>query len=306
MKKYVVYLEWPERCFRVTAEDLKVLSSKLPRGSLLKRVRSERALLKELPEATHVLTWHFREEWFDRAPRLQVLATPAAGKELLPAKGPAKLKIHFGSFHGAIMGESVAAAILAHRRGFFKCAAAPEKWPRVWLSDKCESVRSSLAVIAGYGHVGRGIGKVLQSLGIVVKGLTHAECDALKAGKLKLPKETAYFILALPANEGTENFLDRRLIAKLPRQCFIVNVGRGNAVDEAALAAALKKGRLAGAYLDVVKAEGRSCRLHERGELDLSWTNGVDNLVIMPHASAFSNRYMREFILELDREGYLK
>ena len=47
------------------------------------RVKSERAFLKALPSATHAVVWHFKNEWFARAKILKVLATPAAGRELV-------------------------------------------------------------------------------------------------------------------------------------------------------------------------------------------------------------------------------
>ena len=102
----LIWLNWAERPFRLNAADLKLVES-LFRGDV-KAVRSERAFLKELPSATHVLCWEFRREWFARAPELRVLATPSAGRELLPTEAelPKGVKKYHGAFHGAIMSET--------------------------------------------------------------------------------------------------------------------------------------------------------------------------------------------------------
>ena len=84
------------------------------------RVKSERAFLKSLPSATHAVVWHFKKEWFARATKLKVLATPAAGRELVAWRdAPKDVKVHFGSFHGPIISETVLGFLLAWTRGFF-------------------------------------------------------------------------------------------------------------------------------------------------------------------------------------------
>ena len=95
------------------------MKSLVPAGSEVVHVRSERAFLRELSSATHAIVWNFKPEWFAAAKRLRVLATPAAGREFVPERGPDSVKIHFGHFHGPIIAESVAAFVLAWARGFF-------------------------------------------------------------------------------------------------------------------------------------------------------------------------------------------
>ena len=314
----LLWLEWPEKCFRLNAGDLGYFKSLAPAGAKVVRARSERAFLKGLPAATHVVTWHFRAEWFAKAPRLKVLATPAAGREFVPEKGPKGVKIHFGHYHGRIMSESVAAFMLAWSRGFFAIRRAPDAWPRNWLSDKCSLVAGTRAVIAGYGHVGRAIGAKLQALGVDVCGITrHGTFHG--ASKVPEPRPSLHsnirlfdcsiissadwFVLALPSTTGTDDFLDAELIRKLPRKCVVINVGRGNAVDERALCAALKAKRLAGAYLDVRKHEPSATVLESPGYVpELA---DLPNCIVMPHASAFDATYLRQCFKELKDDGCL-
>ena len=299
---YLVWLEWPEKCFRVDAEALQYLRAAVPKGSRVLRTRSEAAFLKALPQATHAITWSFREEWFAKAPRLKVLATPAAGQEFVPTKGPRGVKIHFGHYHGRIMSESVAAFVLGWAHGFFVVRHAPRScraWSRTWLSDKCFDVAGTKAVIIGYGNVGRAIGAKLSALGVEVEGFSRKNIGALATGV----KAADWLVLALPSTTGTDDFLDAGLIRKLPRKCVVINVGRGNAVDEKALYRALKAKRIAGAYLDVRKHEPSATVLESPGYV--KGLADLPNCVVMPHASAFSPRYLRMCFEELKDDGCL-
>ena len=77
---------------------------------------------------------------------------------------------------------------------------------------------------------------------------TTAELDAV------LPR-TDLLVMALPNTPDTEGILDARRMALLPEGAYVVNVGRGTAVDQDALIAALGSGHLAGAALDVTVPE---------------------------------------------------
>ena len=307
---YLIWLEWPEKCFRVDAEALRALKALVPARSRIVRARSEAAFLKALPRATHAIVWRFRPEWFAHAPRLKALATPAAGQEFVPTVGPKGVKIHFGHYHGEIMAESVAAFVLAWARGFFRPERRPGKWPRTELSDKLYEVAGTKAVIVGYGHVGRAIGAKLAALGIGVTGLTRH--GLVRGSSVEQPDGRAirtvlasadWLILSLPSTTGTDDFLNAALIRQLPRRCVVANVGRGNAVDEKALYAALKAHRLAGAYLDVRKHEPSATALEAPGYVPE--LNTLPNCIVMPHASAFSPNYIRRCFAELKDDGIL-
>ena len=303
---YLIWLDWPERCFRAGAAEVLLLKSLAPKGSRVVRVTGERAFLRELPKATHAIVWSFKSEWFARAPRLKVLATPAAGQELVPTAGPDGVTIHFGGFHGAIMAESVAAFVLAWARGFFRPELRAKAWPRTELSGVCTEVAGTRAVIAGYGKVGRAIGAKLEALEVSVAGITRHGVFAggrrLARPRLdRLMAAADWFVLALPSTTGTDGFLSARVISKLPRHCVVVNVGRGNAVDEKALFAALKSHRIAGAYLDVRRHEPSAAALESPGYVpELA---DLPNCIVMPHGAAFSPRYLERCIRELKEDG---
>ena len=92
----------------------------------------------------------------------------------------------------------------------------------------------------------------------------------------KILPETDLLVMSLPGTPETENILSRERIALLPEGAYIVNVGRGSAIDEEALADSLDSGKIAGAALDVFKTEPlpKDSRL---------WK--TNNLYITPHVA---------------------
>ena len=294
MNTYLIWLEWPEKCFLTSPGALAVLRGLVPEGSRIVRAKTESGFLRELPKATHVVTWHFKKEWFTKAENLRLLATPAAGRELLPVEGPDGVTIHFGGFHGAAMAESVLAMILAWCRGVI-WSERLGYWPKLKLAERCYRLAGTKAVILGYGRIGRTIGDRLVALGVEVKGIRRGNAAELKT----VAKTADWLICVLPSDTGTTDIVNAKLLACLPKKCVVVNVGRGNAIDECALADALKKGRIAAALLDVWKKEP----LPKDSPLG---RDDVPNLVRMPHAAAFHMDYVADSFRELAAEGLLK
>ena len=92
----LVWLEWNISSFRLNDESFAYLAKLAPKGSEIKRARSEREFLASLPEADVVITWEFRYEWYALAKRMKVLATPAAGREFISQDVPPGVTLHHG------------------------------------------------------------------------------------------------------------------------------------------------------------------------------------------------------------------
>jgi D-3-phosphoglycerate dehydrogenase len=116
---------------------------------------------------------------------------------------------------------------------------------------------SSLGII-GYGSIGRNLAGIAKALGMRVlvadpfaavddAGIEHLPLDDLLA-------RSDYVVCLAVANEQTENLIGAAALARMQRHAFFINLSRGNLVDEAALAAALRENRIAGAAMDVGRA----------------------------------------------------
>ena len=110
--------------------------------------------------------------------------------------------------------------------------------------------------IAGYGNIGRKVGKIAEALGcrvLVFKRdpVDDAECVDLET----LCKQSDILTVHLPLSETTRGIFSSDLISLLKEDCIFVNVARGAVTDENALADAVRNGKIAGLGVDVYSRE---------------------------------------------------
>jgi D-3-phosphoglycerate dehydrogenase / 2-oxoglutarate reductase len=112
--------------------------------------------------------------------------------------------------------------------------------------------------IIGYGSIGRYLAQIARVLGMEIliadpfatvseQGLQHVPLDDLLA-------RSDFVVCLAVANEQTENLIGQAALARMQKHAFFINLSRGNLVDEAALSAALRENRIAGAAMDVGRA----------------------------------------------------
>ncbi len=116
---------------------------------------------------------------------------------------------------------------------------------------------STLGVI-GYGSIGRRLAAVGQALGMTVLVTDPAAMETppgvRQVAMATLLASSDFTVCLATATPETENLMDEAAFARMPAGAFFINASRGNLVDEAALAAALRSGHLGGAALDVGRA----------------------------------------------------
>jgi D-3-phosphoglycerate dehydrogenase / 2-oxoglutarate reductase len=132
--------------------------------------------------------------------------------------------------------------------------------------------------IIGYGSIGRYLAEVTKALGMEVliadpfvtisdAAIPHVPLDDLLA-------RADYVVCLAVANEQTESLIGQAALARMQPRAFFINLSRGNLVDEAALAAALRDNRIAGAAMDVGRA------LDQMPTLELA---KLQNVIATPH-----------------------
>jgi len=114
--------------------------------------------------------------------------------------------------------------------------------------------------VVGYGAIGRLVAAVAQAFGmrVVVTGRQRPDDPPPSVEWLPLPELLAradVVSLHCPLTPETRGMIDAAALARMKSSAFLINTGRGPLVDEAALAAALNEGRLAGAAVDVLSRE---------------------------------------------------
>jgi D-2-hydroxyacid dehydrogenase (NADP+) len=154
-----------------------------------------------------------------------------------------------------------------------------------WNPRAIDDLTGQRVAVLGLGAIGLEIARLATAFGMKVTGFRRTPdgtepCETRRLADLDahLP-ETDWLVVALPLTPDTERIVDARRLALLPPSARVVNVGRGALVEEAALAAALAEGRLAGAALDVFEVEP----LPAESPL---WQ--MPNVIVTPHSSGTS------------------
>lgn len=189
--------------------------------------------------------------------------------------------------YGTTIAEHVIMVTLMLLRRMVEYQAAMAE--KQWLEPiPIRSIRGGRFTILGTGDIGRHVARRLRAMEAAsVTGVSRSgqprpdfdtvvpitELDAL------LP-ETDVLILALPATAETAGILSWERMALLPQGALVINVGRGTAIDQAALCDALNGGHLGGAALDVMVPEPPE-------EDSPLWD--AKNLILTPHISGSTN-----------------
>ena len=165
-------------------------------------------------------------------------------------------------------------------------------------------LRDSVVGIVGYGSIGREIARLLQPFGCTIlatkrdamnpfdngyciEGLGDPNGDLIQrlypAEALRsMLRECDLVVVAVPSIQATHHLIDEEVLGVLKNTAYLVNVSRGNVIDETALLNALQQQSLAGAALDGLSEEsltvGRSL-----------WE--LPNVIITPHIAGESALY---------------
>nr|WP_236599965.1 D-2-hydroxyacid dehydrogenase [Ramlibacter alkalitolerans] len=188
-----------------------------------------------------------------------------------------------------VVAHSALAGVLALARHLPLLAAAQRerRWAPLIGSGLPRDLDGQHAVLVGWGPIAQAIGRLLLAFGLRVTVVRQQDRAAgegfatVAADRLHEVLPAAdWLLLACPLTPATRGMIDARALALLPAHARLVNVARGELVDEPALAAALESGRLAGAFLDVFA--------HEPLPADSPlWS--LANVIVTPHSAGFSD-----------------
>lgn len=268
----------------------------LPEGVEVVPYDELRRIPPEHRDAEAIVTWGKNPDlrtFFADLPHLRWIQTLMAGPDSIMALGlPTDIIITNGAhFHDVTVAEHALtlALVLVRRIPEVLRAQADHRWTEelggivpLHPADRVTTLWESDVVVWGFGAIGQTIGRRFAALGAHVTGIAHSSGERAGFPVVALDEADAVLsradvlVMVLPDHPDTHDILDARVIDLLPDRALFVNVGRGATVDEDALAAALRDGRLGGAALDVVKGEP----LAPSSPL---WD--VPGLVITPHAA---------------------
>lgn len=188
--------------------------------------------------------------------------------------------------HTLPIAESVLAAMLAHVKNFKQRRA--DQQDHHWAQRKNDELMDRTVLILGLGSIGMQVARLCKAFGMRVIGTKRRVAPVLNVDEVFPLNELIthmpladFVVIAVPLTPETEDLLDGPGFDAMKSSAYLLNVGRGKVVDEAAMIRALKTGQIAGAYLDAMCEEPLSTD-HPLWD--------IENVFLVPHDSHSSPR----------------
>ncbi|KAA0911330.1 D-2-hydroxyacid dehydrogenase [Pusillimonas sp. ANT_WB101] len=201
--------------------------------------------------------------------------------------------------HASTITEYVLGAILYILKGFgtFQQQQQRREWRRFQL-DECYD--KTLAII-GVGSIGVKLAELAKLMGMRVIGTVVTQRSIPGVDKVYSSNEldtviaqADFVVLLAPLTAATQNLIDTKAFEAMKGSAWLINVARGELVDQSALINALLSKQIAGAVLDV---------FDEEPLVSTSKLWGMDNVLITPHVAGTTQHYMFR-ALEIFKDNY--
>lgn len=263
----------------------------IPRAELLRRVKGKGILLTMLTEKIDRPIMDAAE------PSLKMIANYAVGFDNIDLKEAAKRGIMVTNAANPNISETVAehaiALIfaLAHRiveADHFTRTGKYHGWePQLLLGT--DLIGKTLGLIGG-GAIGGMVARRLRDgfgMKIIYTDIKHNLSLEQKSGaklrtKEQLLRESDFVSLHVPLLPSTHHLMDDKTFSLMKKTAFLINTARGPVVDSAALVQALKKGKIAGAGIDVFEGEPQFARKKS----DADYLQHAWNVILTPHTAS--------------------
>jgi (S)-sulfolactate dehydrogenase len=224
--------------------------------------------------------------------QLQVVGRLGVGLENIDLPVCQKLGIEVIPATGAnarAVAEYVICTAMMLLRGTYHASAdvAAGKWPREKMAHGHETAGRRLGIV-GLGSVGQCTAALAHAIGMHVQAYSPSlpstddawrnveRCDSLEA----LLSTSDVVSLHVPLHDKTRNLMSASRLALMKPQAILINVSRGEVLDEQALASALREGRLGAAALDVFTQEPLAAT---------SVLANIPTLILTPHIAGVTH-----------------
>jgi glyoxylate/hydroxypyruvate reductase A len=218
----------------------------------------------DAPPCDYAVLWKPPGDVLCRQPNLKAMFSLGAGVNGLLAMPELPRNVPLVRMEDAGMAEQMVEyalhAALRELRGFY--AYADDQAVARWNPRPMRSRRELTVGVLGLGVLGGAVARALADFGFDVAGWsrTPRSIDGIAClhgsdGLDAVLGRSQLLVLCLPLTPDTDGLLDASRLARLPAGAAVVNIARGELIDDAALLAALDAGRVGAAYLDVFRDE---------------------------------------------------
>jgi phosphoglycerate dehydrogenase-like enzyme len=239
----------------------------------------------------------------DRQPKLEIVQTMSAGYETVDVDAASQLGIWVSNAPAGLTGNAVSVAefavmLLIGASRHLKSALQSEVDSTSAVGTDARSLRGKTLCVVGLGSIGRSLVELLRPFGLKIVATDRDVSQPPEGVTLYAAAElnTAladvdYVVICVPGSKDNEKLINAAVLSGMKLGAILVNVARGSVVDESALCAALRSGRISAVGLDVVRTEPVSAENpllefpqalvtpHIAGDTDLSMNGTVDYIV---------------------------
>jgi phosphoglycerate dehydrogenase-like enzyme len=262
---------------------------------------------KFIEEADILLTIRISDELLKKALKLQWIHALTTGVDYivnLPSLRKDVIITSTRGIHGPQVSEMAFLLMLALNRNFPEVVRNQDKG--VWERWPGKLLWKKKIAILGVGVIGEEIAKKCKAFGMQVFGIDiiKRDLDCIDAfygpeDIVKVASEVDYLVIVAPRTPQTEKLIDAKVLSAMKPTAFLLNLGRGEIVDEEALIEVLRKGKIAGAGLDTFWQEPLP-KEHP------FWK--MKNVIVSPHVAGMSDIYVEQAlsIFEENLRRFLK
>lgn len=230
------------------------------------------------------------DDFFEHAKKVRAVMIHGIGLDLVPLQAATERGIPVANVPGGnaqSVAEYCVLAMLTLARNAFEITTKirTQSWDETRaLGAKTHEIAAMTVGIVGVGEIGRRVARIChQGFGMRVLGnqrrLDRLPPEAMPASLDRLVAEADFVVLTCPLTPETRHLFNAGMLSKMKRTAWLINVGRGAVIDEAALVAALQARTIAGAMLDVYE----HYRLEPGHPLF-----ALDNAVLTPHLAGMT------------------
>lgn len=273
------------------------LSQEFPQLTLV-RITDNDAIAEEIRDTEITLASSLQPEQFQAARNLRWIHSPSAAVHhlLFPELASSDVVLtNARDVHGPVVAEHVIALIFALAKNLPAAIRFQQKhvWGQEisWLTgQRPHELAGATLGLVGLGSIGRAVANHAAALGMkVIAARQHPESakpesvhEVLPASRFdELLARSDYVVLAAPVTQSTQKMIGRPQLAKMKPDACLVNVSRGELIDEPALIDSLRDRKIRGAALDVFEKEP----LPADSPL---WD--LENLLITPHTAGMTEK----------------
>lgn len=291
----------------VAADTAAGIRAELPPGLAVEILADPQALLRS-PDAAAaadiLVSNHWRAD-YPPAPRLRLVQSVATGIELFDlAALPAGAAVCNAFGHESAIAEYVVMAWLALHHRLFEISGefrAQGSWRSSWVESGMlhgEVCGSTLGIV-GYGRVGHQVARRAAPFGVRILAANRSPREPEPGVERVLPMteldrllpECDTVALCTALGPETTGLIDTRRLALMKPTAFLINIARGQLIDEDAVYAALRDRTIGGAALDVWWQYPSAAEPQRRGSRHPF--HALPNVILTPHNSGWTQGMVR-------------